>query len=169
MRRDEKQRKPKLRLWPSEILTRTTRAGNERGDAHRGWTTTAMLATRLRTPALRHLTRAASSSSASSSSVPAETPKGNSPGTVAGSQSPNYPTQWSLNQRARPTPTDGARFEQTILELQPQPLSAMAMIAEEPVRIVKGRKAVCDGGALWWTWLHTLSCGAYRKCVPLAS
>ncbi|VDB99650.1 unnamed protein product [Peniophora sp. CBMAI 1063] len=105
-----------------------------------------MLATRLRTPALRRLARAASSSSPSSSSVPAETPKGNSPGTVAGSQSPNYPTQWSLNQRARPTPTDGARFEQTIMELQPQPLSAMAMIAEEPVRMVKGRKAVCDGG-----------------------
>lgn len=34
-----------------------------------------------------------------------------------------------------------------MLEYQPQPLSAMQMIAGEPVRVVNGRKAVCDGGA----------------------
>lgn len=32
------------------------------------------------------------------------------------------------------------------MDLQPNPLSAMQMIAEEPIRIVHGRKAVCDGG-----------------------
>ncbi|KAI0068203.1 hypothetical protein BV25DRAFT_1818586, partial [Artomyces pyxidatus] len=32
------------------------------------------------------------------------------------------------------------------MELQPNPLSAMEMIANEPVRLVHGRKAVCDGG-----------------------
>lgn len=32
------------------------------------------------------------------------------------------------------------------MELQPNPLSAMELIANEPVRIVQGRKVVCDGG-----------------------
>lgn len=32
------------------------------------------------------------------------------------------------------------------MELQPAPLSALEMIANEPVRVVQGRKAVCDGG-----------------------
>ena len=34
------------------------------------------------------------------------------------------------------------------MELQPNPLSAMEMIAKEPIRVVHGRKAVCDGGTL---------------------
>lgn len=33
------------------------------------------------------------------------------------------------------------------MELQPNPASAMELIANEPVRVVNGRKAVCDGGA----------------------
>ncbi|KAA1471489.1 hypothetical protein DENSPDRAFT_744389, partial [Dentipellis sp. KUC8613] len=61
-------------------------------------------------------------------------------------QAPNYPTTWSTSQRARPSGTDGPRFEQTVMELQPTPLSAMELIANEPVRLVQGRKAVCDGG-----------------------
>jgi len=32
------------------------------------------------------------------------------------------------------------------MDLQPQPLSAMEMINAEPIRMVHGRKAVCDGG-----------------------
>jgi NADH dehydrogenase (ubiquinone) Fe-S protein 6 len=40
----------------------------------------------------------------------------------------------------------GPRFEQTNMDLQPQPLSAMAMIAEEPIRLVETRIASCDGG-----------------------
>ena len=32
------------------------------------------------------------------------------------------------------------------MELQPNPLSAMEMINKEPIRVVHGRKAVCDGG-----------------------
>jgi NADH dehydrogenase (ubiquinone) Fe-S protein 6 len=62
------------------------------------------------------------------------------------SQAPNAPAVWSTNQRPRPIGRTGPRFEQANMELQPQPLSAMAMIADEPVRIVHGRKAVCDGG-----------------------
>ncbi|KAG6842218.1 hypothetical protein C0991_000188 [Blastosporella zonata] len=78
---------------------------------------------------------------AASSSVPAK-PQSSPPA----SQAPNYPTTWSTNQQSRATATTGPRFEQTALELQPNPLSAMELIANEPVRLVHGRKAVCDGG-----------------------
>ncbi|KAI0321336.1 hypothetical protein OF83DRAFT_1168491 [Amylostereum chailletii] len=90
----------------------------------------------------RHIVRAASSSS----SVP--TPSTTAPPTPAAqpAQAPNYPAPWSTNQRARPSGTENARFEQTAMELQPNPLSAMELIANEPVRVVHGRKAVCDGG-----------------------
>jgi NADH dehydrogenase (ubiquinone) Fe-S protein 6 len=77
------------------------------------------------------------SSSSSSSSQPQPTPP-----TPSTPQSPNYPT----NQRPRPAPQSGPRFEQTFMELQPNPLSAMELISKEPVRIAHGRNAVCDGG-----------------------
>ncbi len=62
-------------------------------------------------------------------------------------QAPNYPTTWSTSQQPRPGPGSSPRFEQTNMELQPNPLSAMEMIAKEPVRLVHGRRAVCDGGS----------------------
>ncbi|KAF9654359.1 hypothetical protein BDM02DRAFT_3134067 [Thelephora ganbajun] len=61
-------------------------------------------------------------------------------------QAPNYPGLWSENQRPRPTPASGPRFEQTTMHLQPQPLSAMEMIVNEPIRLSKTRIAACDGG-----------------------
>lgn len=61
-------------------------------------------------------------------------------------QAPNYPSTWSTSQQSRPGPGSSPRFEQTNMELQPNPLSAMGMIAKEPIRLVNGRKAVCDGG-----------------------
>ncbi|KAI0689591.1 zinc-finger domain-containing protein [Cytidiella melzeri] len=91
--------------------------------------------------AARPLTRLASSSS----SVPSG-PAASSPSTVA-PQSPNYASPWSTSQAPRPQGRSGPRFEQTAMELQPMPLSAMELIANEPIRVVKGRKAVCDGGA----------------------
>jgi NADH dehydrogenase (ubiquinone) Fe-S protein 6 len=63
-------------------------------------------------------------------------------------QAPNAPAVWSTSQAPRPHSHSNARFEQTLNELQPNPLSAQAMIAEEPVRLVHGRKAACDGGQL---------------------
>lgn len=36
------------------------------------------------------------------------------------------------------------------MELQPNPLSAMEMINKEPIRVVHGRKAVCDGGTSFY-------------------
>jgi len=69
-------------------------------------------------------------------------------------QAPNYPKTWSINQAPRPGPGTSPRFEQTNMELQPNPLSAMELIANEPVRIVHGRKAVCDGGlVLFYTFV----------------
>jgi NADH dehydrogenase (ubiquinone) Fe-S protein 6 len=32
------------------------------------------------------------------------------------------------------------------MSLQPQPLSAQELLEQEPIRVVNGRKAVCDGG-----------------------
>ncbi len=66
---------------------------------------------------------------------------------VPAPQSPNLATTWTTSQRPRPSTGAGPRFEQTAMDLQPNPLSAMAMIANEPVRLVHARKAVCDGGS----------------------
>ena len=61
-------------------------------------------------------------------------------------QAPNYPTTWSTSQRPRPGLQSGPRFEQTDMSFQPNPLSAMELIAQEPIRLTQGRKAACDGG-----------------------
>jgi NADH dehydrogenase (ubiquinone) Fe-S protein 6 len=76
-------------------------------------------------------------------------------GAAAAKQAPNAPTQWSASQAARPHARSGPRFEQTIMELQPNPLSAQAMIANEPIRLVHGRKATCDGGPSCSEAAHT--------------
>ncbi|KAL0581618.1 hypothetical protein V5O48_000434 [Marasmius crinis-equi] len=97
-----------------------------------------------KTNVLKQFTRAASTPSPSTNKgVPAAPP----PEGAVAPQAPNYPSIWSSNQRQRPAAASGPRFEQTNMELQPNPLSAMEMIANEPVRIIHGRKAVCDGGA----------------------
>ncbi|KAH9081646.1 ubiquinone oxidoreductase 20 kd subunit [Lactarius deliciosus] len=62
-------------------------------------------------------------------------------------QSPNRAATWSTSQHPRPAGQSGPRFEQTIMDLQPNPLSAMELLANEPVRLIHGRKAVCDGGS----------------------
>ncbi|GBC00260.1 hypothetical protein RclHR1_00380028 [Rhizophagus clarus] len=59
---------------------------------------------------------------------------------------PNYKSTWSKSQRSRLEAMDGPRFEQTNLDAQPRPLPAIDLIAEEPIRYVEGRVAVCDGG-----------------------
>ncbi|CAE7231684.1 unnamed protein product [Rhizoctonia solani] len=61
-------------------------------------------------------------------------------------QAPNRDKPWSTSQRPRPGPDFDARFEQTDMSLQPAPLSAQALVDQEPIRVVHGRKAVCDGG-----------------------
>jgi len=97
-------------------------------------------------PSLRSLSRSLSGTASDPPSVPANADSSSS-SSVPAPQAPNYPTTWSTNQRPRPTSNTGPRFEQTVMELQPNPLSAMELIANEPVRLVHGRRAVCDGGA----------------------
>lgn len=97
--------------------------------------------------ALKGLKRCASTSTTTSAAIKANdaaiTKKEAAP---VAQQAPNYPTTWSTSQRPRPGPASGPRFEQTAMSLQPNPLSAMQLVAEEPIRLVQGRKAVCDGG-----------------------
>jgi len=62
------------------------------------------------------------------------------------SQAPNKAELWSTNQNPRPAPASNPRFEQIEYSLQPAPLSAMEMIANEPIIMSDARIAVCDGG-----------------------
>lgn len=104
-----------------------------------------MISTRLAARLRLSLARAYSSTPAPTpaSAVPAETKPAPA---LAVPQSPNRVATWSTNQSARISAQSGARFEQTVMDLQPNPLSAMELIANEPIRLVHGRKAVCDGG-----------------------
>nr|XP_019015104.1 NADH dehydrogenase (ubiquinone) Fe-S protein 6 [Kwoniella pini CBS 10737]OCF53885.1 NADH dehydrogenase (ubiquinone) Fe-S protein 6 [Kwoniella pini CBS 10737] len=76
--------------------------------------------------------------------VPSKQPSSSSPPTLQ--QSPNIPTTWSTGQNPKPHAYDNQRFEQTALQFQPNPQSAMGMVNKDPVRLVNGRRAVCDGG-----------------------
>ncbi|KAI6133057.1 ubiquinone oxidoreductase 20 kd subunit [Pisolithus croceorrhizus] len=98
----------------------------------------------LRPCASRRASSTKAPSTVASSLPPA--PAEDTPRSGIAPQAPNYPTPWSTNQRPRPAARSGPRFEQTAMELQPNPLSALELIANEPVRIVQGRRAVCDGG-----------------------
>jgi NADH dehydrogenase (ubiquinone) Fe-S protein 6 len=89
----------------------------------------------------------------SSTIVPSHPPKSDVPSYPIESavtdlpQAPNYPKPWSTSQRPRPNANTGPRFEQTAMQLQPQPLSAMQMIEEEPIRLSHTRVVSCDGGS----------------------
>jgi len=97
-----------------------------------------------RAPLARPLARFASSS-AEAAVVPAEE-LNLKPQPAAPAQSPNVPTPWSDNQEPKKDAFNQARFEQTDYALQPDGLSAMGLVSEQPVVKVQGRKAVCNGG-----------------------
>ncbi|TPX50529.1 hypothetical protein SeMB42_g00677 [Synchytrium endobioticum] len=61
-------------------------------------------------------------------------------------QSPGRSEVWSKNQAKRQDAMSGPRFEQTRLEAQPSPPSAMDMIHRVPVTMVETRRVACDGG-----------------------
>ncbi|CAO3670602.1 hypothetical protein G6F70_005504 [Rhizopus microsporus] len=61
-------------------------------------------------------------------------------------QAANRATTWSENQRAKADALKGPRFEQMDLSTQPNPMAAIELIAEEPIRFVNKRIAHCDGG-----------------------
>lgn len=85
---------------------------------------------------------------AASSSVPKvqfdasdKAPKDAAPG-----QSPNVPQTWSQNQQPKDAAFNNPRFEQVYVPTQPDSLSAMGLVNEQPIVKVQGRRAVCNGG-----------------------
>ncbi|KAI0308211.1 hypothetical protein B0F90DRAFT_1681049 [Multifurca ochricompacta] len=123
-----------------------------------------MISTRLTARLRPALVRAYSSATSSSSSPPTSAvPAEAKPIPNVVPQSPNRATTWSTSQRPRPAGQSGPRFEQTIMELQPSPLSAMELVANEPILFVHSRKAVCDGGKLKLS-LRIMCVWGGRKC-----
>ncbi|KAL8945248.1 MAG: hypothetical protein Q9211_000207 [Gyalolechia sp. 1 TL-2023] len=61
-------------------------------------------------------------------------------------QAPNRAEPWSRSQMPRERAMSGPRFEQTIMEYQPQPQAAIELIHKQPVRWTKQRMVSCDGG-----------------------
>ncbi|KAF9571452.1 hypothetical protein EC968_000547 [Mortierella alpina] len=61
-------------------------------------------------------------------------------------QAANRDSTWSENQIEKKLAFRGPRFENTDIDAQPQPKAAIELIAEEPIRMVEGRRARCDGG-----------------------
>ncbi|GES66366.1 NADH-ubiquinone oxidoreductase [Aspergillus terreus] len=61
-------------------------------------------------------------------------------------QAPNRARTWAASQQPREKAMTGPRFEQTIMELQPQPMAAIELIHKQPVRWTKKRVVSCDGG-----------------------
>jgi len=61
-------------------------------------------------------------------------------------QAPNRAGIWSRSQQERSVAMSGPRFEQTIMETQPQPYAAIDLIHKQPVRWVSTKSVACDGG-----------------------
>ncbi|KAE8383759.1 zinc-finger domain-containing protein [Aspergillus bertholletiae] len=61
-------------------------------------------------------------------------------------QAPNRARTWAASQQPREKAMTGPRFEQTDMELQPQPYAAIELIHKQPVRWTKKRVVSCDGG-----------------------
>jgi len=61
-------------------------------------------------------------------------------------QAPNHAGTWAASQLPREQAMTGPRFEQTIMEHQPQPYAAIELIHKQPVRWQKKRVVECDGG-----------------------
>ncbi|KAA8642906.1 hypothetical protein EYZ11_009043 [Aspergillus tanneri] len=61
-------------------------------------------------------------------------------------QAPNRARTWAASQQPREKAMTGPRFEQTIMEYQPQPMAAIELIHKQPVRWTNKRIVSCDGG-----------------------
>ncbi|KAN0080673.1 hypothetical protein V8E54_003877 [Elaphomyces granulatus] len=61
-------------------------------------------------------------------------------------QAPNRATTWAASQQPRERAMIGPRFEQTVMEHQPQPYAAIELIHKQPVRWQTKRVVGCDGG-----------------------
>ncbi|CDR44109.1 CYFA0S13e03598g1_1 [Cyberlindnera fabianii] len=60
-------------------------------------------------------------------------------------QAPNRATPWSSSQAARKDVINHAKFLDRDLSLQPRPYAAIDLIAQQPVRFIDDRIAVCQG------------------------
>lgn len=110
-------------------------------------------------PRVARATRAASSSVPKVTFDPADkTPKDKAPG-----QAPNVPTTWSQNQQPKDAAFNNPRFEQVYVPTQPDSLSAMGLVDEQPIVKVQGRRAVCNGGESEEGWTRT------RRHAPCSS
>ncbi|KAI9002694.1 zinc-finger domain-containing protein [Gaertneriomyces semiglobifer] len=61
-------------------------------------------------------------------------------------QAPNRVKTWSQTQNPKSEAMTGPRFEQTDMDLQPNPPSAEELIKQVPVTFVETRTVACDGG-----------------------
>lgn len=61
-------------------------------------------------------------------------------------QAPNRAGIWSESQRPKSEAMKGPRFEQMDPRFQPQSLSAMELINNQPIQFTNKRVASCDGG-----------------------
>ncbi|KAJ5089000.1 Zinc finger CHCC-type [Penicillium argentinense] len=61
-------------------------------------------------------------------------------------QAPNRANTWAASQQPREQAMVGPRFEQTIMQTQPQPMAAIELIHKQPVRWTKSKVVSCDGG-----------------------
>ena len=129
------------RQLPSLIHAVSTPGPHSHNDTNQAMLSARLAAAARLRPGFSRLS--SSSSSSSSQAVQAAAAK---PIPAVVPQSPNHAATWSTNQRARPAGQSGPRFEQTIMDLQPNSLSAMELIANEPIRLIHGRKTACDGG-----------------------
>lgn len=82
-----------------------------------------------------------------STPIPHLTPDASTPKVFQ--QSPNYPTTWSTGQNPKLNAMKGPRFEQTDIRFQANPFAGIQAVSEDPIRLVDGRKATCDGGQSW--------------------
>ncbi|ORY06704.1 hypothetical protein K493DRAFT_403925 [Basidiobolus meristosporus CBS 931.73] len=61
-------------------------------------------------------------------------------------QASNRQGTWSLSQEEKKDAFKGPRFEQTDLTTQPNPMAAIELIHEVPIKFVQQRKVACNGG-----------------------
>jgi NADH dehydrogenase (ubiquinone) Fe-S protein 6 len=125
----------------SQFLTQTMQAFRRTpSQASRSWTAARAYSN---APAAQGITGTAHSPKPASP-IPSANPTEADPQNLY--QAPNHPSTWSTSQNPKKHAFSGPRFEQVNFSLQPQPVSAMVMVAQDPVRLVPGRKATCDGG-----------------------
>ncbi|KAI8801719.1 NADH:ubiquinone oxidoreductase 18.4kD subunit [Cladochytrium replicatum] len=88
----------------------------------------------------------------SAANVPAETAQPETT-TTSSARTPNVPDQaknrsttWSRHQNPKAEAMNNPRFEQVLMDYQPNPLSALELINSQPVVQVHKRIVACDGG-----------------------